>query len=93
MSLKTAVMTEIPYLEEERSCARPGRPRSEFSTWQVTSFSTSNGDFPGATETISTCTLVTSGNASMGSVRSAANPTQAAIKAAESTSHLWRMEK
>src|SRR4030067_2353603 len=66
-SSKTAVMTDSPKRETERSWVRRGRPRMAIASGWVTNFSTSRGDIPGAEDRTSTWMFVTSGKASMGS--------------------------
>src|SRR3990172_3893890 len=73
-SLKTSVTAERPNLETERASSRPGRPLMASSTGVVMNRSTSSGPRAGALVRTCTCTLVTSGTASMGRVRIAARP-------------------
>ena len=73
-SWKTTVTDERPKRETLRSWALRGRPLSAFSMGTVTVRSTSTGESPPHLVKMSTCTLETSGSASMGSLRAAMTP-------------------
>src|SRR5215213_1589121 len=68
LSVKTAVTWEKPLRENDRVDSSPGVPASAVSIGKVICFSISIGVSAGATALIWTCTLVTSGTASIGSL-------------------------
>src|SRR6266478_6280190 len=92
-SVKTAVIWAKPLREKERVDSRPGVPASAVSTGNVTCFSISIGASAGAMALICTCTLVTSGTASIGSFVKDQAPDTAAARVARTTSQRWRTEK
>ena len=61
-------------METDRISVRRGNPPICISIGRVTSFSTSGGDMPPAVASTCTCTLVTSGKASMGICFTASMP-------------------
>ena len=87
------VMTAMPILETERICSSRGNPPIWISMGRVMSFSTSGGDMPPALAMTCTCTLVTSGKASMGICLTASTPKPAMTSVPSSTSIRWRTEK
>src|SRR6188472_315319 len=92
-SSKTTVTTDRPYFEIERTSSTFGIPDIARSTGTVTYCSTSTGDSAGAAVITWTCTLVTSGTASIG--RSAADriPTITRSAVAISTTARWRSDQ
>src|SRR6266550_4091585 len=92
-SVKTAVIWAKPLREKERVESRPGVPASAVSSGNVTCFSISIGVSAGAMPLICTCTLVTSGTASIGSLVKDQAPDTAAARVARTTSQRWRTEK
>src|SRR5947209_8189579 len=92
-SVKTAVIWAKPLREKERVDSRPGVPASAVSSGNVTCFSISIGVSAGAMPLICTCTLVTSGTASIGSLVKDQAPDTAAATVARTTSQRWRTEK
>src|SRR6185295_10458872 len=74
-SSNTTLITERPYFEIERTSSTLGIPDIARSTGTVTYCSTSTGDSAGAAVITWTCTLVTSGTASMGRTRAERTPT------------------
>src|SRR5207237_5846133 len=82
-----------PLRENERVDSRPGVPVSAVSIGKVICFSTSIGESAGAMALIWTCTLVTSGTASIGSIVSDQAPEIAAARVASTTSQRRRTEK
>jgi hypothetical protein len=73
-SSKTTVTADKPNLEVDRTSIRSGRPLMACSTGVVMNFSTSSGPRAGDDVKTWTCTLVTSGTASMGSLAIATRP-------------------
>ena len=73
-SRKITVTAERPKRDTLRISTLLGRPLSAFSTGTVTARSTSTGESPPHFVSTSTCTLETSGRASIGSARAAKNP-------------------
>src|SRR6267378_625337 len=92
-SVKTAVIWAKPLREKERVDSRPGVPASAVSSGNVTCFSISIGVSDGAIPLICTCTLVTSGTASIGSLVKDQAPHTAAARVASTTSQRSRTEK
>jgi hypothetical protein len=84
-SSNTTVTTDRPYFDVERTSVVLGMPAMARSTGTVTYCSTSAGESAGAEVMICTCTLVTSGTASMGSCKAARTPNSTRIKLAKST--------
>src|SRR6266699_6870821 len=93
LSAKTAVTWAKPFREKERLDSSPGVPASAVSTGDVTCFSISIGVSAGAMALICTCTLVTSGTASIGSLVKDQAPDTAIARVARTTSQRWRTEK
>src|SRR6266849_9488354 len=91
-SVKTVIWAK-PLREKERVDSRPGVPASAVSSGNVTCFSISIGVSAGAMPLICTCTLVTSGTASIGSLVKDQAPDTAAARVARTTSQRWRTEK
>ena len=73
-SLKMTVTAERPPRDTERSSSRCGRPLSAASIGNVTARSTSIGEKPGQSVMTETCTVETSGTASIGRYFAAAAP-------------------
>src|SRR5215212_4890440 len=92
-SAKTAVTWAKPLREKERVSSRPGMPASTVSIGKVTCFSTSIGVSAGAMALTWTCTLVTSGTASIGRRSADQTPTTAAARVTRTTSQRRRTEK
>ena len=74
-SSNTRVMADRPKRESERTCVTFGSPFMTRSIGAVTYCSTSTGPSAGAFVSTCTCTLVTSGTASIGNSRAAYTPT------------------
>src|SRR5467141_797909 len=89
-SRNTAVTVESPYLDVERSSVSAGMPPSTRSTGAVTYCSTSSGESADTAVMTCTCTVVTSGTASMGRLRAARiPPTRRAAAPATTSRRLW----
>src|SRR6476661_6907767 len=73
-SAKTTVTADKPKRETERISSMRGRPLIAVSTGKVMNCSTSSGARPALLVSTCTWTLVTSGTASIGRVRSEATP-------------------
>src|SRR5688572_2800466 len=84
-SSKATVTTDRPYLDVERTSVVLGMPAMARSTGTVTYCSTSAGDSAGADVMTCTCTLVTSGTASMGSCDAERRPSSVSSSAASTT--------
>jgi hypothetical protein len=74
-SLNTTVTCDRPNFESDRTSSTSGRPAMAISTGSVIWRSTSMGESAGAFVLICTCTLVTSGTASIGSRSADQTPT------------------
>src|SRR5690349_4802364 len=84
-SVKTTVTTERPYFEIDRTSVTCGIPAMARSTGMVTYCSASIGESAGAAVITWTCTLVTSGTASIGSFAAERIPTTTNSSVATST--------
>src|SRR5688572_32597515 len=83
---------ERPNLESERSSIMPCRPAIWLSSGSVTSFSISSGASAGTAVLTSTCGLVMSGTASIGSRSADHTPTTMSTSVASSTIARWRSD-
>src|SRR5262245_9316554 len=92
-SSNTTVTTESPYLESDLTSSTLGMPAMARSTGAVTYCSTSTGDSAGAAVMIWTCTLVTSGTASIGRLKMARTPTAMKRSVATRTTARWRSDQ
>src|SRR4051794_14213517 len=92
-SRKIAVTAESPERETDRSSTRFGMPLSAISIGNVTDRSTSTGESPGASVRAETCTVETSGTASIGSSRTANAPPTRSAKRRVMTRRFIRMER
>ncbi len=91
-SLKMAVTAERPERETERSSTSFGMPFSAVSSGKVKPRSTSTGERPGASVNTATCTVDTSGTASIGSDRKAKPPAPISAMSITSMTHLRRID-
>src|SRR4051812_10842781 len=92
-SWNTTVTTEMPYFEIERICVVLGMPAMARSMGTVTYCSISTGERAGAEVMTCTWIFVTSGTASMESVRAAFSPSRANSKVATRTSGRFRKDQ
>src|SRR5688572_15678014 len=92
-SSKTTVTTDRPYLDSERTSSTRGIPAMARSTGTVTYCSTSTGDSAGEVVITCTCTVVTSGTASMGRAMAARMPAATSSTAAAMTMARWRSDQ
>src|SRR5688572_14005017 len=92
-SSKTTVTTDRPYLDSERTSSTRGIPAMARSTGTVTYCSISTGDSAGEVVITCTCTLVTSGTASMGRVMAARIPAATSRMLAAMTMARWRSDQ
>src|SRR5688572_22117757 len=92
-SSKTMVTTERPYLDSERTSSTRGIPAMARSTGTVTYCSISTGERAGEVVITCTCTVVTSGTASMGRAMAARMPAATSSTAAAMTMARWRSDQ
>src|SRR5882757_1155547 len=81
-----------PIFDTERTSTRRGSPPISISIGRVMSFSTSSGDMPPAFARICTCTVVTSGKASIGMRCQDITPKATRTAVPIKTSIRWRTE-
>ncbi|OIQ63722.1 hypothetical protein GALL_547380 [mine drainage metagenome] len=89
-SLKSTVMSAMPYFEVERTMRLLAMPSTSCSIGRTTRVSTSSGVIPGTFMMIFTCGEDTSGKASTGSARQAKIPPITSANMAPTVSRRWR---